>query len=122
MIRITAKGLAKYMTSGEASKRKILRDYKFPDPEGAVQIKYYAEARAVIEHYHGSGNDPSIIVSAVDDLNTKASREHGRKHDRPAADRCRRQAQQGPVIRSHFVSERVDSHALRIVGREDKIR
>lgn len=28
MIRITAKGLAKYMTSGDASKRKILRDYK----------------------------------------------------------------------------------------------
>ena len=62
MIKITAKGLAKYMTSGEARKRKILRDYKFPDPEGAVQSKYYAEARRVIEDYHGGGNDASIIV------------------------------------------------------------
>lgn len=82
MIRITAKGLAKYMTSGDARKRKILRDYKFPDPEGAVQSKYYAEARRVIEQYHGGGNDASIIVSAVDELNTKAAREQGRKHDR----------------------------------------
>jgi hypothetical protein len=82
MIRITAKGLAKYMTSGDASKRKILRDYKFPDPEGAVQAKYYAEARRVIEQYHDRGNDASIIVSAVDVLNTRAAREQGRKHDR----------------------------------------
>jgi hypothetical protein len=82
MIRITAKGLAKYMTSGDASKRKILRDYKFPDPEGAVQAKYYAEARRVIEQYHDRGNDASIIVSAVDELNTRAAREQGRKHDR----------------------------------------
>ncbi|MGC1687568.1 MAG: hypothetical protein WA734_18220 [Candidatus Acidiferrales bacterium] len=82
MIRITAKGLAKYMTSGDASKRKILHDFKFPDPEGAVQAKYYAEARRAIEQYHGGGNDASIIVSAVDELNTKAARELGRKHDR----------------------------------------
>lgn len=82
MIRLTAKGLAKYMTSGDARKRKILRDYKFPDPEGAVQAKYYAEARRVIEQYHGGGNDASIIVSAVDELNTNAARELGRKHDR----------------------------------------
>jgi hypothetical protein len=70
------------MTSGDARKRKILRDYKFPDPEGAVQTKYYAEARRVIEQYHSGGNDVSVIVSAVDELNTKAAREHGRKHDR----------------------------------------
>ncbi len=82
MIRITAKGLAKYMTSGDARKRKILRDYKVPDPEGAVQSKYYAEARRVIERYHGGGNDASIIVSAVDELNTKAAREFDRKRDR----------------------------------------
>src|SRR5690348_11526175 len=82
MIRITAKGLAKYMTSGDARKRTILRDYKFPDPEGAVQAKYYAEARRIIEQYHSGDNDPSIIVSAVDELNAKAAREHGRKHDR----------------------------------------
>lgn len=82
MIRISAKGLAKYMTSGDASKRKILRDYKFPDPEGAVQAKYYAEARRVIEEYHNSGNDVSTIVSAVDKLNASAARETGRKHDR----------------------------------------
>lgn len=82
MIRLTAKGLAKYMTSGAASQRKILRDYKFPDPEGAVQAKYYSEARRVIEQYHDEGNDASVIASAVDLLHTKASRESGKKQDR----------------------------------------
>jgi len=82
MIRISAKGLANYMTSGDARKRKILRDYKFPDPEGAVQAKYYAEARRVIEKYHSGGNDASIIVSAVDELNTKAARAEGNKQAR----------------------------------------
>jgi hypothetical protein len=79
VIRLTAKGLAKYMTSGAASQRKILRDYKFPDPEGAVQAKYYAEARRVIEQYHTAGNDASVIASAVDHLGTKAAREGGKR-------------------------------------------
>jgi hypothetical protein len=82
VIRLTAKGLAKYMTSGAASQRKILRDYKFPDPEGAVQAKYYAEARRVIEQYHSAGNDASVIAGAVDQLRTKAAREGGKKEDR----------------------------------------
>jgi len=82
MIRLTAKGLAKYMTSGAASQRKILRDYKFPDPEGAVQAKYYAEARRIIEQYHSTGNDASVIAGAVDQLRTRAAREGGKKEDR----------------------------------------
>jgi hypothetical protein len=82
MIKLTAKGLAKFMSSGAASQRKILRDYKFPDPEGAVQTKYYSEARQVIERYHTSGNDAAVIVAAVDQLRTKAAREGGRKEDR----------------------------------------
>ncbi len=70
------------MTSGAASQRKILRDYKFPDPEGAVQAKYYSEARRVIGEYHTAGNDASLIASAVDQLRTKAAREGGKKEDR----------------------------------------
>ena len=37
MIKITAKGLAKFMTAGESRKRSILRNFKFPDPEGYAQ-------------------------------------------------------------------------------------
>jgi hypothetical protein len=82
MIRLTAKGLAKYMTGGPAAQRKILRDYKYPEPEGAVQVKYYAEARLAIEQYHSSGNDATVAVAAVDELHTKAARLSGRKQDR----------------------------------------
>jgi|SRR5579863_517268 len=82
MIRLTAKGLAKYMTSGPASQRKILWNYKHPDPEGAVQSKYYSEARHAIERYHTSGNDASVAVRAVDLLHTKFLRLEGRKQDR----------------------------------------
>ena len=82
MIRLTAKGLANYMTSGDARKRKILRDYKFPDPEGAVQAKYYAEARRIIEQYHRTGNDPSRLASNVAQLQAKANRASPKQQDR----------------------------------------
>lgn len=82
MIKLSAKGLAKYMTSGAATQRAILRNYKHPDPEGAVQTKYYAEARAAIEEYHSSGNDPATAVRAVDALHDKLLRTQGRKRDR----------------------------------------
>jgi hypothetical protein len=51
MIRITAKGLAKFMTAGESRKRTILRDFKHPDPEGFAQANYYHEARGAIRRY-----------------------------------------------------------------------
>src|SRR5580692_5369330 len=82
MIRLTAKGLAKYMTSGHATQRKILWNYKHPDPEGAVQAKYYSEARHAIERYHESGNDVSVAVRAVESLHAKAGRTNGRAQDR----------------------------------------
>ena len=82
MIRLTAKGLANYMTSGDARKRKILRDYKFPDPEGAVQAKYYAEARRIIEQYHKQGNDPAILATDMVQLQAKAARATEKQLDR----------------------------------------
>jgi hypothetical protein len=80
--QLTCRGAESQLLSGAASQRKILRDYKFPDPEGAVQAKYYAEARRVIEQYHTAGNDASVIARAVDQLHTKATREGGKKEDR----------------------------------------
>jgi hypothetical protein len=82
MIRLTAKGLARYMTSGAAAQRKILWNYKHPDPEGAVQAKYYAEARHAIERFHKTGNDASVVVQVVEVLHSKALRVAGRKQDR----------------------------------------
>ena len=51
MIKITAKGLAKFMTAGESRKRTILRDFKHPDPEGFAQANYYREAREAIRQF-----------------------------------------------------------------------
>jgi len=82
MIRITVKGLAKFMTSGFAGQRKILHDFKFPDPEGGVQAAYYADARRAIKEYHDSENDAAVIAYAVDDLKGKAHRETERKRTR----------------------------------------
>lgn len=47
-IRLTMKGLAKYMTAQPAAQRKILRDYKYPNPEGQVQARFYSDALNVI--------------------------------------------------------------------------
>lgn len=41
MIKITAKGLAKFMIANAAQQRKILKDFKNPDPDGFAQKLYY---------------------------------------------------------------------------------
>ena len=53
MIKISLKGLAKFMTGGAAAQRKILWDFKHPDPEGSAQARYYKEARDRIAAFHG---------------------------------------------------------------------
>jgi hypothetical protein len=72
MIKISVKGLAKFMTSGSVGQRNVLRNFKFPDPEGGVQAVYYSEARLTIKEFHESGNNPSSIVSEVKKLTEKA--------------------------------------------------
>lgn len=76
-MKISLKGLAKYMTSGFATQRKILRNFKYPDPEGFAQAIYYADARRAIRDYHSRQNDPTVLLRAVDKLQIKASRSHG---------------------------------------------
>jgi hypothetical protein len=77
MIRITAKGLAKFMTSGSVGQRSVLRNFKFPDPEGGVQAAYYSEARRAIEEFHESENDAASIVREVQKLSEKSFRASG---------------------------------------------
>ncbi|MFH2001901.1 MAG: hypothetical protein ABIK28_19635 [Planctomycetota bacterium] len=61
MPRISLKGLANFMTSGAARQRKILRDYKYPDPEGAAQAGYYRDARNCILEYHREGREEAWL-------------------------------------------------------------
>lgn len=77
MIRLTVKGLAKFMTRKPAAQRKILHDFKFPQPEGHVQTVYYREARQAIHDYHNEGNNPATLIGAVDSLRARADRSQG---------------------------------------------
>jgi hypothetical protein len=38
MIKISAKGIAKFMVSLDATRRRILFDFKHPDPEGELKL------------------------------------------------------------------------------------
>jgi hypothetical protein len=70
-MKLSVNGLAKYMTSSEAARRSLLRDFKFPlNPDGSKkpQIVRYSEARAAIRDYHESGNEPSVLVVAIEKL------------------------------------------------------
>lgn len=82
MIRISVKGLAKFMTAGPATQRKVLKDFKFPDPEGGVQASYYSEARSAIAEFHGSDNNPATIAAEVQRLSEKAYDASGRQRVR----------------------------------------
>jgi len=68
MVKISVKGLAKFMTSTPANQRKVLRDYKHPDPEGNVQRVYYKEARDAILSYHKHGHDKRWLTSKARQL------------------------------------------------------
>ncbi len=68
MIKISLKGLAKFMTVGEAAKRKVLRDYKYPDPEGRAQATYYREARDLIVAYHTNRHQPDWLLKKAEEL------------------------------------------------------
>lgn len=52
MIKISLKGLAEFMAGSSAKQRRVLRDFKYPDPEGSAQAVYYREARDFITRYH----------------------------------------------------------------------
>lgn len=70
-IRMSVNGLAKFMTSSEAARRSLLRDFKYPfnaDGSRKPQIVRYSEARAAIRDYHESGNDASVLVGAIEKL------------------------------------------------------
>jgi len=68
MIKISVKGLAKFMTSSAVTQRKILRDYKYPDPEGKAQAIYYRESRDFITAFHKNGSDSNWLIERADNL------------------------------------------------------
>lgn len=74
MIQISLKGLVKFMTGSQANQRKVLHDFKHPDPEGHAQTVYYGEARAVIRNFHRYDNDLQFMERESRDLDALAQR------------------------------------------------
>ena len=73
-IKISVGGLAKFMKSGPASQRTLLKSYKFQTDKSGnkrPQIVRYSEARAAIKKYHESSNDVATLLAAVAALKKK---------------------------------------------------
>lgn len=61
------------MTSSAVAQRKVLRDYKFPDPEGKAQASYYRDARTAITRFHRGDIDLAGLGSYAASLSTAAA-------------------------------------------------
>lgn len=68
MIRIGIKGLAKFMGGSPAQQRKVLKDHKYPDPEGHAQATYYREAGDAIRAFHRYGRGVPWLAQQATDL------------------------------------------------------
>lgn len=82
MIKISLKGLAKFMTGSAASQRKVLRDFKYPDPEGRAQATYYREARDFIFAYHKNGHPRQWLEEMGRNLGSMAALSSGQTQSR----------------------------------------
>jgi hypothetical protein len=77
LIKISVKGLARFMTSADAARRKTLFDYKHPDPEGKAQAGYYRDATNAIRNFHGLGEPQGWLIRRALSLKSDAvSRDH----------------------------------------------
>ncbi len=80
-IQISVSGLAKFMKASSAAQRTLLRNQKFQytaDGKKRPQIVRYSEARTAIRKYHESGNEVSVLLTAIEAL-LKKEIEHPEK-------------------------------------------
>lgn len=82
MIKISLKGFAKYMIASQSQQRKILRDFKNPDPEGYAQAMYYREARDFIENFHKAERDIEWLYEKANTLKVLAASASGQTKTR----------------------------------------
>jgi hypothetical protein len=83
VIKISIRGLAKFMTSSPAGQRKALHDYKYPDEDGPIAMRlYYKDATDRIQAYHGSAHERDWLRAKVKDLTELAQLTPGRSGTR----------------------------------------
>lgn len=68
MIRMSLKGLAKFMLASDSGKRTILRNYKYPSPEAQIQALYYREARDFIKAFYKNNHPREWLRQEADKL------------------------------------------------------
>ncbi len=74
MIKLSIKGLAKYMASSPSAQRRVLRDFKYPRGEEAFAMRlYYRDACERITAFHRNDHDCEWLRSEADDLSRLAS-------------------------------------------------
>ena len=61
-IEMTVNGLATYMLLSPARQRKILKDFKYPEPEGRVQAHYYREAYRILWEFYNKGHSTMWLM------------------------------------------------------------
>jgi hypothetical protein len=74
MIKMSVKGLAKFMTASPAAQRRILKEFKFPDDDEPKAMRlYYGEATDAIKGFHRRGNDTQWLMNQADLLSELAT-------------------------------------------------
>jgi hypothetical protein len=73
MIKMSVKGLAKFMTASPSGQRRILREFKFPDEDEPRAMRlYYGEAIDAIKAYHANGHTRQWLLDQADALSRLA--------------------------------------------------
>lgn len=104
MIRLSVRGLAKFMTSSPSGQRKVLRDYKYPDDDGPSAMRlYYKDATDRIVAYHRSGHPAQWLRDKADQIAEVARLTPG-----PSGTRLRNNARAVLAYQAHFAHRRFD--------------
>lgn len=74
VIKISATGIAEFMTANPSGRSSKLRPYKFNKRgEGFGRTSYYQKAIACIKKYHSEHNDASAIKKVISELTATAA-------------------------------------------------
>ena len=82
VVKLNVRGIAKYIVASPAKQRKVLRDYKYPDPQGYAQAGYYRDAQEIIEAYHKANHEKDWLSDGAGRLQAEASAVVGQRATR----------------------------------------
>ncbi len=69
MIRITTRGLVKFMTASPAGQRKVVKDFKYPDEDEPLSMRtYYYDAYNLIYAFHKNSHDRRWLNDKANEL------------------------------------------------------